>query len=142
MTIKHALFVVAFLVVPATLLFQPTNSTAQEPPRHPSTTHTIHVGPNSLSVFSPTVQTVNVNDTVNWEWASAFSPHSTTSGNCSGFICTPDGKWESGVHTAPFSFNFQFTTPGTYPYYCSFHGSMMQGTIVVVGNIFLPLVLR
>lgn len=142
MTIKRVLFVVAFLVLPVVLFFQPKNTVAQEQPHRTTVTHTIQVGPNNSMVFSPTVQTINVNDTITWEWSSTLIPHSTTSGSCSGFTCTPDSKWDSGIHTAPFSFDFQFATPGTYSYYCSVHGSSMQGTIIVVGNIFLPLISR
>ena len=53
-------------------------------------------------------------------------PHTTTSGNC----CTPSGLWDSGLQTSG-AFARQFPTPGTFPYFCAVHGSMMTGTVVV-----------
>lgn len=53
-------------------------------------------------------------------------PHTSTSGTC----CTPSGLWDSGLMTTG-SFSRQFTTPGTFPYYCTVHGAMMTGMVVV-----------
>jgi PKD repeat protein len=71
--------------------------------------------------------TINAGDSVNWVWSGGF--HSTTSGSCSGG-CTPDGKWDSGVKSSG-AFSRTFDTIGSFPYYCTVHGSMMRGTIVV-----------
>lgn len=109
---------------------------------NPSTIFTVQVGP-GIS-FSPTLQNIDVNDTIHWEWSSPLIPHSTTSGTCSGFICTPDGMWNSGIQTAPFTFDVAFSNSGIYPYFCSFHGSSMQGMIFVGLNnkLYLPLIVR
>ncbi|MGH2362080.1 MAG: cupredoxin domain-containing protein, partial [bacterium] len=71
-----------------------------------------------------------VGGTVTWTWNSGGVSHSTTSGACSP-NCMPDGRWDSGVHSTPNTFSFTFTSAGTYPYYCSFHGASMTGTVQV-----------
>jgi plastocyanin len=95
-------------------------------------TVTVQVGPGGANTFSPAAVTVNVGDTVHWVWGSDF--HSTTSGPCSAGTCTADGKWDSGIFNAPHAFNFTFTSPGTFPYYCIIHSDMgMTGSVTVVG---------
>lgn len=99
----------------------------------PSDTSTVHVGLVGLT-FSPDPQTVAVGDTVHWVW-DGFD-HSTTSGSCSGTTCTPDLLWNSGITNTGATFDFTFTTPGTYNYFCSVHGPLfnMRGTIIVVNT--------
>jgi plastocyanin len=95
-------------------------------------TVTVQVGPGGANTFSPDAVTINVGDTVHWVWDSDF--HSTTSGTCSGGNCTPDGKWDSMIFNAPHTFNFTFTSPGTFPYFCIVHSEMgMTGTVTVAG---------
>jgi plastocyanin len=45
----------------------------------------------------------------------------------------PDGNWNSGQHSPPFTFMHTFSTsnPSGYNYYCSVHLAMMQGVVVV-----------
>ncbi len=71
--------------------------------------------------------TINAGDSVNWVWGGGF--HSTTSGSCSSG-CTPNGNWDSGEKSTG-TFSRTFNTAGSFPYYCSVHGSIMQGTVVV-----------
>ena len=71
--------------------------------------------------------TINAGDSVSWTWSEGF--HSTTSGSCSPG-CAPDGNWDSGEMSTG-TFSKTFATPGSFPYHCSVHLSMMQGTIVV-----------
>ncbi|MGH9365194.1 MAG: cupredoxin domain-containing protein [Thermoanaerobaculia bacterium] len=68
--------------------------------------------------------TIQAGQTVQWVWVGGT--HSTTSGNC----CAGDGKWDSGVLGAGM-FTRMFPSTGTFPYFCSVHGSVMTGTIVV-----------
>ena len=77
--------------------------------------------------FTPQDVTINVGDTVEWVWVG--SGHSTTSGTPG----NPDGMWDSGVHSAPFTFSFTFTTPGTFNYFCTPHGGCcgMIGSVTV-----------
>jgi len=94
------------------------------------TTYTVHVGGVS-NTFTPATQSIFVGDTIHWVWDGGF--HSTTSGTCSAlFTCTGDGIWDSGITgTIGNTFDFTFSTAGTFPYYCRQHLGMMTGTIVV-----------
>ena len=101
-------------------------------------TRTVSIGPGGTHTFLDPVSmtgtsTIAVGDGVTWNWAVGL--HSTTSGTCSGTVCTPNGTWNSGQHTAPFTYPptpLIFNTPGTFHYYCTYHGYLMQGDIVVV----------
>jgi PKD repeat protein len=77
--------------------------------------------------FTDATTTINAGDSVNWVWMGGT--HSTTSGSCPS-LCVPDGLWNSGVKSSG-AFSRTFSTAGSFPYYCSVHGSIMQGTIVV-----------
>jgi plastocyanin len=75
---------------------------------------------------NPAVDTVAVNGTVTWTWATTEAlPHSVQSTGSPSFtssgILTGSGK----------TYQFTFTAPGTYQYDCAVHGQMMTGTIVV-----------
>jgi plastocyanin len=108
-------------------------------------TATVQVGPASAPFsFVPGTTVVDVGDAVHWNWNSPSTFHSVTSGTCSGFTCTPDGKFDSGApQTAPANFDFTFSTPGAYPYFCKVHLSEMTGTILVASTrVYLPLVVR
>ena len=56
----------------------------------------------------------------------------------------PDGQFDSGdPQTAPAGFDFTFTTPGVYPYFCKVHLAGMTGTVLVASTrVYLPLVIR
>src|SRR5262249_42921986 len=97
-----------------------------------------------LSVFRDTVSNtpttnVKVGDTVQWVFQSAVF-HSATSGTCTSGgdpygpsydSCNADGIFDSGVQMSPATFSKKFTAAGSYPYYCSVHGSMMTGLVIV-----------
>jgi len=84
----------------------------------------VNVGP-GLS-FSPPTVTVAPGDTVVWTFLSF---HSSTSD-----LQTGPEVWDSGVKSTG-TFSHTFTTPGTYPYYCSVHsfpgGTFMNGSVQV-----------
>jgi FtsP/CotA-like multicopper oxidase with cupredoxin domain/plastocyanin len=80
--------------------------------------------------FSPKDIIVVPGTKVIWEWQVGANDHSTTSDLA--------GKWDSGVHNAPHSFEFTFQAADamtTFPYYCSIHGgpggSGMSGSVEV-----------
>ncbi|MFL5729550.1 MAG: T9SS type A sorting domain-containing protein [Cytophagaceae bacterium] len=79
--------------------------------------------------FSPSTVTIQPGDAVMFNFTSGT--HSVTSDN---------SKWTEFVGTAPASTTIStpFTTAGTYPYYCKFHGTAggtgMAGTITVSGT--------
>ena len=98
----------------------------------PITAATFNVSVND-NFFSPITTNVNTGDTVTWDWANAAGGHSTTSGPAT---CVPDGMWNSGIHTKPFSFSFTFNTAGTFPYFCIPHCSIgMTGSVTVTGPV-------
>ena len=88
---------------------------------------TVKVNVQNIS-FSPHSVHIIPGDTVHWVWVSGS--HSTTSGGCPGGACAPDGRWDSGAKSSG-SFDRVFDQPGSYPYFCSIHGSMMQGLVLV-----------
>ena len=89
-------------------------------------TYTVTVAPSGTFTFSPSSQTINVGDTVEWVWG--LGVHSSTSGA----ICVADGKWDSTLIANPSTFSVTFTQAGTYPYYCMLHCFFgMTGEIIV-----------
>ena len=83
------------------------------------------VGPveNEFS-FAPDMVNISVGDTVRWTWESDF--HSVTSGApCTedGQFCSPDNMHcEAGtLNDTGFVYEFTFTQPGMYQYFCALH---------------------
>lgn len=79
--------------------------------------------------------TVNVGDTVQWNFNGDFySAHSTRhcSDGCDG---TPSGTplWDAPI-AAVQTYSYTFTTPGSYPYQCEVHPLDMQGVVTVVAG--------
>jgi len=73
--------------------------------------------------------TINVGDTVQWNWTGGF--HTSTSGPCP--PCSGDGKWASGGKgSGSFSHTFTEADRGmTFPYFCEIHTTLMTGAIHV-----------
>ena len=84
--------------------------------------------------FTPKDLTINVGDTVEWVWAS--NHHSSTSGTPG----NPDGMWDSGINNSGFVFSHTFSAAGTFPYYCTPHGSSGMVGSVTVNSGALPTV--
>jgi len=83
------------------------------------------VGPlgNEFS-FVPDTVNISVGDTVRWTWESDF--HSVTSGTAciaDGQFCSPDNmNCDAGVlNDTGFVYEFTFTQPGMYHYFCAIH---------------------
>src|SRR5260370_31973852 len=71
--------------------------------------------------FSPASVTINVNDSVQWNWVSGT--HSSTSSS---------GLWDSTQLSAPSSYSLAFPSIGNFPYFCTVHQSqVMSGSITV-----------
>jgi plastocyanin len=99
--------------------------TAQAPPSVP-TTASVQVGDilfksNHNSTQNPAVDTVAVGGTVTWNWVGSL-PHSVRS---TGSLFTSSTTQSSG------SYQFTFSTAGTYSYDCAVHGPLMTGQVVV-----------
>ena len=72
----------------------------------------------------PDTVNISVGDTVRWTWESEF--HSVTSGtSCTedGQFCSPDNMHcEAGIlNDTGFVYEFTFTQPGMYQYFCALH---------------------
>jgi plastocyanin len=116
----------------------PTNTPTVTPTVTPTPTassHGVTVGWNGGNVFRDastkgTTTTIWHGDTILWTWA--FGQHSVTSGACVGTTCQPDGKFLSATRHGPgYSWSVTFGTAGTYNYYCTTHGYLEHGTVVV-----------
>ena len=70
--------------------------------------------------FTPTTITVAKNTTITWVNNDGVA-HTSTSDT---------GVWDTGNIPAGSSKTVTFTTPGSYPFHCTYH-SMMTGTVVV-----------
>lgn len=75
--------------------------------------------------FAPRTVTIAAGTTVNWPNPGA-APHTSTSDT---------GLWDSGQKAPGESFSFTFTQAGSFPYFCTLHGTAggvgMAGTIIV-----------
>ena len=92
---------------------------------------------NAISIIQKTFQpanlTVKAGDTVTWTVTQAISdPHSVTSGSYKD-TSTAGKVFDSGIKLKSNgdSFSFQFTTAGTFSYFCAVHPDTMSGTITV-----------
>jgi plastocyanin len=89
-------------------------------------TRTVNVGVGGARNFVDTASltsttTISVGMTVKWTWMTGF--HSTTS--------TTPGIWDSGEFSAPHTFSRTFSQAGNFPYFCTVHGQIMSGTVIV-----------
>lgn len=94
-----------------------------------ATIHNVEVGGNQqiTPFFLPQNLNILEGDEIIWTWVSGQHNLETTS--------APD-PFDSGSHTAPFTWSKIFTVPGTYDYECSLfnHASTQFGTIIVGTN--------
>jgi plastocyanin len=89
----------------------------------------VSIVPGSASLttdaYAPNPIQVGVGDTVTWTNDDA-QPHTATSGE----NATPDGRFDSSIMAPGATFDFTFTEPGEYPYFCLLHPNMV-GTVSV-----------
>ena len=78
--------------------------------------------------------TIAQGDTVVWDFSGAVLPHSTTECGVSCASPTMTPLWNSGVISDGSSFQFTFSAPGSFLYYCLVHPFSMRGRIVVQGE--------
>ncbi len=90
---------------------------------------TTNVNITAAFTFDPSAVTINVNDSVKWTWQSSV-PHSTTSGSSP----TPNGLWDSGLHSVGFTFTNVFRSSGNFPYFCTAHPFIVGSVTVSSGN--------
>lgn len=80
--------------------------------------------------FTPDTITINTGDTVRWTNLD-FIGHTATSQTGNGTL-VPNGVFASPELKNEGVYQFSFTQPGTFYYYCLPHGSSMQGEISVL----------
>jgi plastocyanin len=87
--------------------------------------------PSNPPGYAPDVVTVviGVNNTVVWSNDDTAAHTVTSDNNTGGAPVFDSGNMNGGQ-----AYNYTFTTPGTYPYHCSYH-SWMSGTIVVKAGV-------
>ena len=71
--------------------------------------------------FAPTTITVPRNTTITWTNSDGIA-HTSTSDT---------GAWDTGNIPAGASKAVTFATAGTFPFHCTYHSSMMRGTVIV-----------
>jgi plastocyanin len=107
---------------PGTVLYFPLMANRYFPPAFVSLQNTAFV-PKSLIVHVGTPVTWTNNE------SNSLIHHTVTSG----IPGTPSGGiFDSPVLAQGQSFQFTFTSTGTYAYYCRIHGSAMTGSVVVL----------
>jgi plastocyanin len=81
-------------------------------------------GPNVVwmqnTAFNPTPKTITIGTTITW----------TNKDNMDHTVTSNNAIFQSGVLSNGATFNFKFTTAGTYDYHCTIH-SGMTGRIIV-----------
>jgi plastocyanin len=75
--------------------------------------------------------TVSVGDTVVWDFSGAQISHTVTAcgDDCNRPTAAP--VFDSGVMSSGGTYQFTFTSAGTFNYYCQIHAFEQRGTIVV-----------
>jgi plastocyanin len=108
----------------------PTVGAAATPTPTPPPAQTRHVTVQNTffrdEVSGNSTTTISVGTQVEWEWEQG--QHTSTSGPCP--PCTFDNNWNSGLKGSG-TFSHTFTQPGTFPYFCGVHTTMMTGSVVV-----------
>lgn len=98
---------------------------AEAPPGGPTITI-------KLIAFKPTDIQLAAGGKVTWR-QDDVATHTVTSGRVeqSGGTATakPDGRFDSGNLTKGQAFEFSFTEPGAYPFFCAIHPATMTGVI-------------
>jgi len=83
--------------------------------------------------------TITAGDTVVWDFSGAELAHTVT--ECGASCSDPTGSpsFDSGVvQSGEGTFQYTFTTAGTYNYYCQIHAFDQQGKIVVQASAATP----
>ncbi|MGQ0743833.1 MAG: plastocyanin/azurin family copper-binding protein [Acidimicrobiales bacterium] len=88
----------------------------------------------SLIAYKPAKLTVSPGTTVTWTQKDAGF-HTVTSGTVtqggSGVTSNSDGKFSSANLEKGETYEFEFSEPGTFPYFCEIHPATMTGEVTV-----------
>ena len=80
--------------------------------------------------YTPSVANVKVGSIVTMKNTDPTGVHTFTSGTVNGFSPEPDGIFDSSVLMSGDAFEHEFSSTGTYDYYCMLH-TWMTGKIIV-----------
>ncbi len=69
-----------------------------------------------------------------WDFAGTIQPHTTTACGASCDDPTTSPFWDSGLIGDGSTFEYTFTEPGTFLYYCQVHPFLQRGRIIVQGD--------
>jgi LysM repeat protein len=110
----------------------PSGQPYPAPPPAPGPTRTPASGTVNISMqntaYNPQSITVKAGTMVIWRNAETNGmQHTVTSGPPN----APSGMFDSGTLNPGQTFQFTFSTPGTYQYYCRIHGAAMTGIVIV-----------
>ena len=109
----------ALSVISVSCMKDSSNPTNSVPAPAPASANTVQM---AGLAFSPVTITVAVGTTVTWKNNDGIA-HTSTSDT---------GVWDTGNLPAGSSTSTKFSTAGTFPFHCTYHGSMgMRGTVVV-----------
>ena len=104
-----------------------TTTDGSTPTTEDTETHDVEVGDN---FFADASVVIDAGDTVEWTWVGV-ALHTVTSGE-PGDIDAGD-LFDSSPAKTSGSFQHTFSEPGTFQYFCSVHGPLMTGEVVVEG---------
>ena len=82
------------------------------------------------NAFTPADKTISVGTTVTWAWSTCTGGDGYDTETCVAHSVNFDDGPSSPTQEKG-SYVRTFTTPGSYPYHCSVHGTAMAGRIVV-----------
>jgi plastocyanin len=129
--------VMGVTITPQPTQEQPSATPTSQPSPQAASTATSGAQPTASSAATVSIGdsrfdrreiTVAVGTTVTWQHEGA-RPHTVTA---------DDGLFASGTLAEGDSFSFTFTQPGTYKYYCEFHGGKngqgMSGVVTVTAS--------
>lgn len=122
---KSSLFVTIFTLMTALFLITGCKSNS-----NPTSSNSGGPGANEVwmqgNAFNPASRTITAGTSVTWTNKDG-NIHTATSGTPG----SPDNVFNSGNMNSGATFSFKFNNVGTFKYYCTIHGAMMTGTIVV-----------
>ena len=122
MRVRSTFVAVAVLLTAAACTTDADTSTTTDPSSVPTSPIVTSVAINNFD-FTPSDLVVQVGTTVEWQNRAEGTSHTATA---------VEGEWDSGTLAGGGTFEFPFTTPGTFEYFCAIHPSM-TGSVTVEG---------
>lgn len=122
MRVRSILLALTLLVATAACSTDVDTSTTSDPSSVPTSPIVTRVAINNFD-FTPRDLIVQAGTTVEWRNRAEGTGHTATA---------VDGEWDSGTLAGGEAFEFTFSEPGTFEYFCAIHPSM-TGSVTVEG---------